>query len=313
MNKTIASLVAALSIAVAAHAQVDVNGQCIGDADGDAQVTIDELIAAVDNSLNGCPERAVALQFRAVVGDQDYACGQAYENLGTTGSTLVATDFCLYASDVRLVTAEGVEVPIALENDGRWQRDGVALLDFEDGCSNGTTQRNMEILGTVPPGNYSRVRFTVGVPFEPNHGNAATAPPPLSVSAMFWTWQLGYKFIRIDAVNPAIPPAGKQFRVHLGSTGCQGDPPRQPVTSCAHPNRMEVDLDGFEPDTGVILVDLRALFADSDLETSASGDVIPGCMSDAGDPDCEPVFENLGVSREDGSADPTKQTFFRVE
>lgn len=316
MKRTIASLIAIVGlVAGGAHAQggIDANGQCVGDANGDAEVTVDELVAAVNNSLNGCPQRALALQFRAVVGDQDYVCGEVYEGLGTTKSPVLATDFRLYVSNVRLVTPEGGEVPLTLDQTSRWQLEDIALLDFEDGCSNGTPQTNAEVLGTVPPGLYSGIRFSVGVPFERNHGNAATAPRPLSVAAMFWSWQGGYKFIRIDAVNPTIPPAGKQVRVHLGSTGCQGDPPREPVTSCTRPNRMEVDLDGFDPDANVILVDLRALYADSDLETDLPDDVVAGCMSDPGDPDCVPVFGNLGVNPEDGSADPSKQTFFRVE
>ncbi len=33
---------------------------------------------------------------------------------------------------------------------------------------------------------------------------------------MFWSWQLGYKFLRVDT-------ADDEFRIHLGSTGCQSD------------------------------------------------------------------------------------------
>jgi len=316
MKTTIALFLAAVLMAGAAHARggIDANGQCVGDADDNGTVTVDELVEAVGNSLNGCPQRAIALQFRGVVGDQDYACGETYEGLGTTDSPVIINDFRLYVSNIRLVTPEGAEVPLVLDQEiPQWQLEDLALLDFEDGCSNGTDQTNTEVLGTVPPGQYSRIRFDVAVPFERNHGNAATAPGPLGVAALFWSWQAGYKFIRIDALNPSIPPAGKQVRVHLGSTGCQGDPPRQPVTSCSRPNGMQVDLDGFDPDANVILVDLKAMYADSDLESQQPDDVVPGCMSDPGDPDCAPVFGNLGVSLENGSADASKQTLFRVE
>jgi hypothetical protein len=36
-------------------------------------------------------------------------------------------------------------------------------------------------------------------------------------------------------------------------------------------------------------------------------------MSDPADPECDAVFANLGVDRDDGTSDPSQQTFFRVE
>ena len=45
---------------------LDVNGQCVGDANGDSMVTINELITAVNNALGGCPQRQIA---PAVQGD----------------------------------------------------------------------------------------------------------------------------------------------------------------------------------------------------------------------------------------------------
>jgi uncharacterized repeat protein (TIGR04052 family) len=298
-----------------AHAQggIDVHGQCIGDADANGEVTIDELVAAVSNALEGCPQRAIALQFRPVVGDQDFVCGDVYEDMGATHSQLLAQDFRMYVSNVRLVTPQGAEVPLALDQTKSLQTDDVALLDFENGCGNGTPATNLEVIGTVPPGMYTGLRFTLGVPFALNHGNAATAPGPLAVEAMFWSWQGGYKFMRIDAVNPAIPPAGKTYRVHVGSTGCHGDPPREPVTACDRPNRAEVRFDAFDPDANVVVVDLRALFAGTDLVTVDPNDLAPGCMSDVLDADCDPVFANLGIDRNDGSADASKQTVFRVQ
>ena len=317
MNRTIIALFAVLaSFVTGASAQtgLDVNGQCIGDADGNGVVAIDELVAAVNNSLEGCPQRALAIQFRAVVGDQDFTCGTEYHNIGATQSPLIGLDFRLYVSNVRLVTPEGVEVPLALDQSDQYQLDDVALLDFENGCSNGTKQLNEDVLGTVPPGKYTGLRFTVGVPFALNHGNAATALGPLSVESMFWSWAGGYKFIRVDALNPDVQPTGKTYQVHIGSTGCHGDPPRQPITACDRPNRAEVSFAEFDPDSNVVLVDLKNLYAGTDLANPQSGDdTTPGCMSDLMDPECDPVFANLGLSRVDGSADPTKQTVFRVQ
>jgi uncharacterized repeat protein (TIGR04052 family) len=257
---------------------------------------------------------SLSLRFRARVGSETFACGNEYHHLGTTDGSLTPADFRLYVSDVRLVTEDGTEVPLELDQEFKpWQLDDLAMLDFEDksgACfAFGTTQTNDVISGTVPTAEYTGVKFVMGVPFEKNHGNQATAPDPLSVESMFWSWQSGYKFLRIDTFDPIT---SDEFRAHLGSTGCQGQPPVSPVTSCARPNRAEVELEDFDPLSDSIIADLGSLLADSDVTSNTEG-TPPGCMSDSSDPECDPIFANLGISREDGTSDPSQQTFFRVE
>ncbi len=311
MKTLISSLALALALgAASAQAQsgLDINGQCIGDANGDTAVSIDELVAAVNNALSGCPQRSIALQFRAKVGEQAFACGTQYEGIGTKSSSLMPSDFRFYVSDIRLVTTNGDEVPLTLEQDGIWQLQNLAFLDFEDGtgpCREfGNAAINSTVRGTVPAGIYNGVRFTLGIPPVLNHGDASTAPSPLNVTSMFWSWRTGYKFIRVDT-------ADDKYRIHLGSTGCTGTPPVTPVT-CTRPNQPAVELSGFDPDTSVIVADLAALLADSDIDFNEI-DTPPGCMSGADDLDCETLFANFGLSFADGSSDPTQQKFFRLE
>lgn len=91
------------SIAAGAHAQdgFDPNGQCVGDADGDGTVAINEIITAVNNALNGCGFVPVTLNFRATVGDETFACGNVYHNVGTTKGDIVPSDFRFYIYNVR--------------------------------------------------------------------------------------------------------------------------------------------------------------------------------------------------------------------
>jgi uncharacterized repeat protein (TIGR04052 family) len=244
-----------------------------------------------------------------MVGDVPFACGDEYEGIGTTQATLIPIDFRFYVFDVRLVTDDGEEVPVTLDENVRpWQLGDLALLDFEDGCSNGDPALNDTVHGTVPHGEYTGVRFVMGVPFDLNHGNQATAPEPLSLGAMFWSWQAGYKFIRMDSINLS----GDAFLVHLGSTGCEGNPPQSPVTSCARPNRVNVELDDFDSHSDVIVADLAALLADSNIEFNTP-ETLPGCQATPTDPDCDAIFANFGLNLEDGTSDPSAQQFFRVE
>lgn len=260
----------------------------------------------------------VVLRFTPRVGMQPFACGQKYPGIGLNGSggaaTIEAEDFRLYVHDVRLVDAAGAEVPVRLDEDQTWQASGVALLDFEDktGRCAGTAATNTEVRGSVAAGAgagaagaYKGVRFRVGVPFSANHGDAATAPSPLNLTTMFWTWQSGYKFVRIEGHSE--PGAG--FIVHLGSTGCTKDAGGR-ITGCQSPNRPEVALDGFDPTaTGAgaraIAVDLAGLFGGTDLGKDVE------CMSGPGAADCVPLFSRLGLPYDGAPAGA--QALFRPE
>jgi len=73
----------------------------------------------------------------------------------------------MYVSEVHLIEASGRVVPVTLAQDGIWQFENIALIDFENGsgaCRNGTAPTNTTVRGSVPPGNYTGVRLTLGVP-----------------------------------------------------------------------------------------------------------------------------------------------------
>jgi uncharacterized repeat protein (TIGR04052 family) len=237
----------------------------------------------------------VTVELVGLVGGQPAECGRTYDGLGMAATAYTLQDFRLYVHDVRLVTEDGREVPLALEQDGRWQHEDVALLDFETGgagCPTGTEATNTSLRGTVAEaGPFRGIRFTVGVPFELNHADASTAPPPLNSTAMFWNWQGGYKFIRVDGSTTTLASG---FFLHLGSTGCDGEPLTGGTTTCANANRMEVALDGFDPLAAPIRVDVANVLAGTDL--SADGGGAPGCMSGPMDPECGPIFSRLGLA-----------------
>ena len=145
--------------------------------------------------------KEVAINFAGSVGESEFVCGQSYEGIGVSESTITPSDFRFYVSDVALIDADGNAVPLELEQDGKWQYQNTALLDFEDGtnsCDNGTTEVNTTVVGTVPEGNYQGLQFTMGVPEDLNHEDAAIAPSPLNLTSMWWNWQGGYKFLRVE-------------------------------------------------------------------------------------------------------------------
>ncbi|HTQ57470.1 MAG TPA: MbnP family protein, partial [Bryobacteraceae bacterium] len=87
------------------------------------------LMASCAASLIAAP---VAIRFQAMVSDQKLLCGQYYENIGTTHSRITPRDFRFYVHNIRLIDDKGAEVPVDLDQDGKWQLDDLALLDFEN-------------------------------------------------------------------------------------------------------------------------------------------------------------------------------------
>lgn len=263
----------------------------------------------------------VELRFVAEVNGQSFECGQSYKNIGTTRSTMTPTDFRMFVSQVHLMTAEGKAVPVQLVQDNTWQLEGIALLDFENGqgpCRNGTPPMNTVVRGTVPAGQYTGVKFTVGVPFERNHGDPTVAPAPLSSTAMFWTWQGGYKFLKFDtatsgrpiqSAKPAADGGGNAsgFSVHLGSTMCASPSRTQAPTACQNPNRIEVTLTDFDLKKNQVVVDMGRVLARSNVDVNAPK-TSPGCMSFPKDADCPPIMNAMGLPY-DGKAPSSPQQF----
>ena len=250
----------------------------------------------------------VELRFVTEVNGQSFECGQSYKNIGTTRSTMTPTDFRMFVSQVHLMTAEGRAVPVQLVQDNTWQLEGIALLDFENGqgpCRNGTPPMNTVVRGTAPAGQYTGVKFTVGVPFERNHGDPTVAPAPLSSTAMFWTWQGGYKFLKFDtatsgrpiqSAKPAADGGGNAsgFSVHLGSTMCASPSRTQAPTACQNPNRIDVTLTDFDLKKNQVVVDIGRVLAGSNVDVNAPK-TSPGCMSFPKDADCPPIMNALGL------------------
>lgn len=132
--------------------------------------------------------------------------------------------------------------------------------------------------------------FDLGVPFNVNHSNPLSLESPLNQSDMFWNWQLGHKFLRLDMRNSALNSENQQtgWHFHLGSTGCtSASVMRAPKTSCKKPNRFNYKLD-LQGD--VIILDIKPLLKpifDQQQLLSKS------CMSENNTKTCKALFSSL--------------------
>jgi uncharacterized repeat protein (TIGR04052 family) len=276
----------------------------------------------------------VRIAFQATLGGKTFACGDVYEGVGLRHSTVTPEDLRFFISNVRLLTSDGRETTVALDQDGIWQYRNLALLDFEDGtggCRNGNSGIHREITGTVPQGAYSAIRFDLGVPFQLDHIDPLTAPSPLNMMAMLWSWQNGYKFVRagVEFLRPAMPsvePAADQplanaaakrdhrtggFPVHLGSTACvSSGGTAAPQQECVHPNRPTVTLNNYNAAADVILFNLDHLLARSDVSGSADTK-FAGCMSFESNDNCVPIMAAFGLAFRDAPA--SEQSVFELQ
>jgi uncharacterized repeat protein (TIGR04052 family) len=156
-----------------------------------------------------------------------------------------------------------------------WQQPGLALLGTD--CQGNDNWQ----LAFAKPLTAGRLSFTLGLPFAVNHQNPLTANSPLNFSEMFWSWQLGYKFLRLDLQGPA-----HGWAFHLGSTGCQSASVlRPPTLPCRHSNTIDITLD-YQPNQQLQL-NLATLLAAVTLQQDNS------CMSDRLQSSCQQLFSNL--------------------
>ena len=284
--------------------------------------------SSASSSSTGAALREVTVQFAGRINGVDAACDTVFTGLGSGGNDAQIRDFRFYVSNVRLVDEDGNEVAVELEQDGVWQYEDVALLDFEDAtglCSGmGNADLNSAVVGTVPEGNYDGIRFDIGVPNALNHTDPNTAEPPLNVLPMNWSWLAGRKFVRFDLdvdtgeVDENENPVMLGWNTHLGSSGCtNGDPnnPMQPpAQDCTRPQRPAIAFDSFDPDTNAVVVDAGTLLASADVSSDPVG--APGCMSSFPvDANCADLFPAYGLDWDTGTCldNCAQQTFVTIE
>lgn len=296
------------------------------------------LPALADAAPKKGAQQPVAIRFAALAGSTPVSCERPIEGLGTTGAAAELTDLRFFVSDVRLLRKDGRAVTVRLRGDSPWRvtsgKAAVTLIDLENGrgsCAEaGTKGTNAFVRGTVPRGEYVGASWSVGVPFALNHTDATTAAAPLNSAAMAWSWQVGRKFTKIEVSDPGSDAAGawaaSTFFVHLGSTGCEGNPATGETVSCASSNRAPVTLRRFDPVREQVAVDLKAMLAGVDVTVNGGG--APGCMGGPTDPECPAIFRVFGLRAPTGggmemgdggmhmsasaSAAAPKQTVFRA-
>jgi hypothetical protein len=159
-------------------------------------------VGGPDTALLASEGLTLNLRFYPRFGSDTLKTGRKYR---TSGGDSVRFEMAkLYVSAIALVDSTGKSHPLI----------GTHLVDMLD---SGAQARGYAILDVKAlPGTYRGIRFTVGVPFDENHRDPATQTAPLGTeSGMFWSWNSGYIFHRVEA---KVDSAGveKALAYHIG-------------------------------------------------------------------------------------------------
>ncbi|MEM9190093.1 MAG: MbnP family copper-binding protein [Myxococcota bacterium] len=293
--------------------------------------------------LAGCaddeeaPSTPFALTFEAVNGADPANCTAGLSGLGSGEVSVGVSDLRFYVSNLRAYDAAGAEVGLAFDDNEfqyRSDADWVALIDLtgnEDGtCANssiafaeGTARTNSEVVGIATGGPIDRITFDVGVPQRlmretiANH-TAEGAPSPLA--EMHWSWASAYRHFVFNFTVQDATDQGEGY-VHVGSRDCGGDGARALTDqdACGLVYTPTVDLQGFDPGTNRVAVDLGALLTGLDFrapiydpmtfEVIGEGVGVECHSAPEGQPDCQNIFGALGIDMTTGLATGSNQVF----
>lgn len=148
---------------------------------------------------------ALTLHFVPMFGTAPLVFNKKYLNAGGDSVQFITAKF--YLSDVHLVDSLGRLTPV----------DGFSFVNFAS-LTNGAVDVTLQ----GPVGTYRGITFSVGVPLEENHKDAATQSLPLGPnSGMYWGWNPGYIFHMMEGkVDSAA--VQRDFFFHVGEDSRRG-------------------------------------------------------------------------------------------
>ncbi len=154
----------------------------------------------------------VVLEFDNVVGPQELVLsGPSYVN--ATGESFTVTTCRYFISNVVLHRQDGAQYTIP-------QDSSYFLVDEAVAAS------RLATLSKIPAGTYTSISFMIGVDSLRSASDVSrrtgVLDPGAAAADMYWVWNSGYIFMKLEGSSPAAPeaPSGERmFRYHVGGFG----------------------------------------------------------------------------------------------
>jgi hypothetical protein len=155
------------------------------------------LVIVASISFKPISKGRIQIQLKHCAGNAVLQVDSVYKN--ELGQTFTVSNFKYYMGNIRLKKADGKSFFLA----------DYFLVDERDEDSKQIT------LNDIPEGSYTSIEFILGVDSLHNcSGAQAGALDP--VNGMFWAWNTGYIFLKLEGQSPASKSPGNIFEYHIG-------------------------------------------------------------------------------------------------
>ncbi|MBC8083786.1 MAG: hypothetical protein H7Z21_11290 [Hymenobacter sp.] len=148
----------------------------------------------------------IDIEFENVVGSNPLQLNSATPYTTPAGDQFTVTTFRYYISNIKLKKADGTEFI-------QPEAESYYLID------QARTESQKISIPNVPDGDYNSLTFTIGVDSARNVDGVK--PGALAPSDMFWNWNTGYIFMKLEGRSPQAPnstgaAAGGPLVYHIG-------------------------------------------------------------------------------------------------
>lgn len=179
-----------------------------------------------DVTLNTEEKGTFTLEFENVVNGSPLVLNtQTYSN--ANGDRFNISVFKYYVSNIKLTKSDGSVYAVP---------ESYILADVAK------PETLLNSMGNIPVGDYTKISFTIGVDKERNLSGAQTgALDP--INGMFWTWNSGYIFVKLEGTSPQSTAANNALTFHIGGIVDPNNTIRTFSTdfSSANPLRIRTD------------------------------------------------------------------------
>ena len=178
-------------------------------------LTFPIILASCDeDGINPYDKGSIKIEFDNRFGAEDLQLNTDYVN--SSGETFRITKLNYYISNIKLSTTSGTEFIVA-------QDSSYFLIMEEHDDSHVITINN------VPAGDYNEVTFTIGVDSLRStmdiSKRTGVLDPAQGHDGMYWTWNSGYIFFKMEGTSPAAPADQEnKFYYHIGGYGGYDSP-----------------------------------------------------------------------------------------
>lgn len=150
----------------------------------------------------------LSIEFDNIAGAADLQLNTGVYN-NALGQALTVTKLKYFVSNFKLTNVNGAVYTVP-------QNESYFLIDESSATAD-------HALLNIPEGEYKSISFVLGVDSLRNTMDVSQRTGVLDVSGaasdMYWSWNSGYIFFRLDGTSPVITGMGNVFQYHVGGFG----------------------------------------------------------------------------------------------